>query len=194
VKLCQFIASLSVVVSNLSTGTWTSAVSAKKKDKNEVILKLQSYAVLSNHTFKRMIKSDKNKVICETWVVFDICRVYTSRLWLGTKPDVCENGFPSLKAQISCLQFKQAFYPLRKLLPWLWQHKNTFVQAFRSVPGCQTCLCKRGINFVWNNLLTPEKNILWPNPNAIAKTLKFFPLKNGYPSNYWKNNFAEVTN
>jgi len=28
---------------------------------------------------------------------------------------------------------------------WPWQHKNTFIQAFLSVPGCQTCLCKRGL-------------------------------------------------
>jgi len=24
--------------------------------------------------------------------------------------------------------------------------QNTFIQVFRSVPGCQTCMCKRGIN------------------------------------------------
>jgi len=28
----------------------------------------------------------------------------------------------------------------------LSQHKNAFTQAFRSTPGCQTCLCKQGIN------------------------------------------------
>jgi len=27
----------------------------------------------------------------------------------GTKPDVCENGFPSFKTQISCLQFYGGF-------------------------------------------------------------------------------------
>jgi len=33
----------------------------------------------------------------------DLCRVYTKRFWWpGTKPDVCENGFPSFKTQISC--------------------------------------------------------------------------------------------
>jgi len=28
-----------------------------------------------------------------------------------------------------------------------FQHKNTFIQAFRSVPNCQTYMCKRGIRF-----------------------------------------------
>jgi len=83
----------------------------------------------------------------------------------GTKPDVCENNFPSFKTQISCnltfvkttfqvlkLKFlacsmKQAFYLLRKLtIARDWQQENTFLQAFHSVPGCQTCMCKRGIS------------------------------------------------
>jgi len=35
----------------------------------------------------------------------NLCRVYTKTIWRpGTKPDVCENGFPSFKTQISCLQ------------------------------------------------------------------------------------------
>jgi len=63
------------------------------------------------------------------------------------------------------LNFKQAFYSLCKLcVAWLWQHKNTFVQAFHSVPGCQTCMCKRGIRFgqIWLDLgkikiLHPQK-------------------------------------
>jgi len=30
----------------------------------------------------------------------------TQRFWRpGTKPDVCENGFPRFKTHISCLQF-----------------------------------------------------------------------------------------
>jgi len=52
---------------------------------------------------------------------------------------------PDVKTQISCLQFKEAFYPLHKLdIAWPWQRKNTFIQAFCSVPGCQVCMCKRG--------------------------------------------------
>jgi len=42
---------------------------------------------------------------------------------------------------------KQAFYPLHKLnIARAWQ-ESTYVQAFFSVSGCQTCMCKRGINF-----------------------------------------------
>jgi len=34
---------------------------------------------------------------------------------------------------------KQAFYPLHKLNTMrVYQHENTFVQVFYSVPGCQT--------------------------------------------------------
>jgi len=32
-----------------------------------------------------------------------------------------------------------------RYIAWPWQHKNIFFQAFRSVPGCQTCMCKRSI-------------------------------------------------
>jgi len=47
-----------------------------------------------------------------------------------------KNGFPSFK--------KLAFYPLHKQnIAWPWQHENTFIQVFLSVPGCQTCMCKR---------------------------------------------------
>jgi len=32
----------------------------------------------------------------------------------------------------------EAFYPFHKAyIAWPWQHKHTFIEAFRSVPGCQ---------------------------------------------------------
>jgi len=34
-----------------------------------------------------------------------------------------------------------------------WQHKNTSIQAFRSVPGYQTCMCKRDIRFGLDSIL-----------------------------------------
>jgi len=41
---------------------------------------------------------------------------------------------------------KQAYYPLYKQnIARALQQESTFLQAFRSVPGCQTCMCKRGI-------------------------------------------------
>jgi len=41
---------------------------------------------------------------------------------------------------------KQAFYPLHKQnIVRAWQQENTSLQTFRSVPDCQTCMCKRGI-------------------------------------------------
>jgi len=43
---------------------------------------------------------------------------------------------------------KQVFYPHHKQnIARAWQQENTFLQAFRSVPVCQTCKYKRGINF-----------------------------------------------
>jgi len=37
-------------------------------------------------------------------------------------------------------------YPLHKTnIAWPRRHKNTFIQAFLSEPGRQTCMCKRGI-------------------------------------------------
>jgi len=54
--------------------------------------------------------------------------------------------FQVLKLESYDCSFKQAFYPTHKLyIAWPWQHENIFVQAFLSVPGCQTCMCKRGI-------------------------------------------------
>jgi len=44
---------------------------------------------------------------------------------------------------------KQAFYPLHKQnIARAWQQGNTILQAFRSVPGSQTCMCKRGIRYL----------------------------------------------
>jgi len=43
---------------------------------------------------------------------------------------------------------KQAFYLLYKQnILRAWQQESTFLSAFRSLPGCQTCMCKRGISF-----------------------------------------------
>jgi len=54
------------------------------------------------------------------------------------------------KLEFHACRFKQAFCLLYKLhtgIVWAWQRKNTFIQAFRSVPGCQTCMCKRSMRF-----------------------------------------------
>jgi len=61
---------------------------------------------------------------------------------------VVKTDFQVLKFKFHACNFKQVFYLLHKLyIAWPWQHKNTFIQAFCSVPGCQTCVCKRGIRF-----------------------------------------------
>jgi len=64
------------------------------------------------------------------------------------KPDVCENSFPSFKIKISCLQYEASFLSTAqtKYCASLTTRKYTFWQAFCSVPGCQTCMCKRGIS------------------------------------------------
>jgi len=50
-----------------------------------------------------------------------------------------------LKLKFHTCNFKQDFCPLHKLyIAYIWQHKNTFIQADLSVPGYQTCICKRG--------------------------------------------------
>jgi len=57
-----------------------------------------------------------------------------------------KTDFQVLKLKFYVCNFKQAFYALYKLfIAWPWQHKNTFIQAFCSLPGCQTCMCKRSI-------------------------------------------------
>jgi len=48
---------------------------------------------------------------------------------------------------------KQTFYSFHKQnIARDWQQENTFVQAFCSVPSCQTCMCKLGHYFVSNKL------------------------------------------
>jgi len=57
-----------------------------------------------------------------------------------------KTDFQVLKLKYKACNFKQAFYSLYKLyISWPWQHKNDFIQAFLLVPGCQNCMCKRGI-------------------------------------------------
>jgi len=60
-----------------------------------------------------------------------------------------KTDFQVLKLKFHAWNFKQAFYPLHKLyIAWPWQPENIIIQAFRSVTGCQTCMCKRGIKTV----------------------------------------------
>jgi len=74
-------------------------------------------------------------------------RLHLTVLTTRNEPDVCENRFSSFKTQISCLQYEASFlYSLHKQnVARAWQQENTFLQAFRSVPGCQICMCKRGM-------------------------------------------------
>jgi len=49
-----------------------------------------------------------------------------------------ETDFQVLKLKLYVCNFKQTFYPLHNLyIAWLWQHRNTFIKAFRSIPSCQ---------------------------------------------------------
>jgi len=45
---------------------------------------------------------------------------------------------PAILSRLSILFTNYALRDLDK-------HKNTFIQTFLSVPGCQTCMCKRCI-------------------------------------------------
>jgi len=64
-----------------------------------------------------------------------------------------KTNFQVLKLKFYACNFKQAFYSFHKLyirfhklyIVWPWQPKNAFRQAFRSVHGCQTRMCKRDI-------------------------------------------------
>jgi len=57
-----------------------------------------------------------------------------------------KTAFQVLKFKFLACSMKQAFYPFHKQnIASVWQQENTFLQAFRSVPGCQSCMCKRGI-------------------------------------------------
>jgi len=60
-----------------------------------------------------------------------------------------KTSFQVLKLKFLASSMKQEFYSLhRQNITQAWQQENTFVQAFRSVRGCQTCMCKRGINAI----------------------------------------------
>jgi len=76
----------------------------------------------------------------------------TRRLWKRISNFRNSNFMPPILS-------RQALSPLHKLyITWSWQHKNTFIQqAFRSVPVCQTCMCKRGI-IIWMNTHIAIKN------------------------------------
>jgi len=53
---------------------------------------------------------------------------------------------PILKLKFLACSMKRAFYPLHKQnITRAWQQENAFTQAFRSVPDCQVCMCKRGV-------------------------------------------------
>jgi len=58
-----------------------------------------------------------------------------------------KRAFHVLKLKFLTSSMKQAFYVLHKQnIVRAWQQESTFLQAFHSVPGCQTCMCKRGIS------------------------------------------------
>jgi len=68
----------------------------------------------------------------------------------------------ALKIQFFACSNKQAFYSLFKQnISGAWQQESTFVETFLSVPGCQTCMYKRGI-----------RSGLW-KPLVINSRLKF---------------------
>jgi len=84
--------------------------------------------------------------------------------------------FQVLKFKFNACNFKQAFYPLHKLhIAWLWQHKNTFIQAFYSVPGCQTCMCKQRhyARVKWLKFFL----------KSVKKYIDFNEIKSGKPLN-----------
>jgi len=58
-----------------------------------------------------------------------------------------KTDFQVLKPKLKACSFKQDFYPLHNLnIARSWQQENSFIQAFLSVPGCQTCMWKSGIS------------------------------------------------
>jgi len=60
-----------------------------------------------------------------------------------------KTAFQVLKPKFYACSMKQAFYLLhRQNIVWAWQQESTFIQAFHSVSGCQTCMCKCGINLL----------------------------------------------
>jgi len=59
-----------------------------------------------------------------------------------------KTAFQAFKLQFLACSMKQAFYPLYKQnIARALKQESTFLEAFLSVPGCQTCMYKRGIRF-----------------------------------------------
>jgi len=54
-----------------------------------------------------------NNLVLMALMGYVIPRLHLTVLTTGTKPDVCENGFPSFKTH--AYNFQQTFYPLHKL-------------------------------------------------------------------------------
>jgi len=54
--------------------------------------------------------------------------------------------FQVLKVKFHAYNFKQAFYFLYKRYSVTLTTRKSFYTGFRSLPGCQTCMCKRGIS------------------------------------------------
>jgi len=49
-----------------------------------------------------------------------------------------------MKTDFQVVKLNFFFYFLHKQhIARAWQQENTFIQAFRSVPGCQTSMCER---------------------------------------------------
>jgi len=86
---------------------------------------------------------------------FGLCRVYDERFWKVFNDQeqnltFVKTDFHVLKLKFHACNFKQASYPLQLNIAWPWQYENTFIQSFLSAPGCQTCMCKRGISYFCN--------------------------------------------
>jgi len=61
------------------------------------------------------------------------------------------SGFDDQERNLTFVKaaFQVLNHPLHKQnIARVWQQKNTILQAFRSVSGCQTCMCKRGISHI----------------------------------------------
>jgi len=75
---------------------------------------------------------------CQPYVAFTLNGFdYQERIMTFVK-----TYFQVLKLKFNACNFKQAFYPLHKLrISSPRQYKNAFIQVFRLVPGCQSCMC-----------------------------------------------------
>jgi len=59
---------------------------------------------------------------------------------------VVKTDFQVSKLKFYACNFKHAFYPLHKLLYRVTLTTQTYCYiSFCSVPGCQTCMCKRAL-------------------------------------------------